>query len=201
MTTPKGIVYGPRADAKIQRTVREVARRLMNETPHRGRWMQRQQDVQLVEGLVVACFGDGWYEIELAEWDQEPPASQYSGNTGVEDCDLCSAVQAAYPITPGECQTIPVKVDRTRPIGTGVYVYAHDARRIPLEDDGHVRMLKSHTAADGEQLYAIISGEYKLLRQAIPDYECCDGAVTLVGCDYIITEGVACDGWRQECPS
>ncbi len=41
MTEQKGVVYGPKADQKIQKTVREMARRMMNERPQRGRWQQR----------------------------------------------------------------------------------------------------------------------------------------------------------------
>jgi hypothetical protein len=38
MPEPEGTVFGPRAVQQIARTVREVARRMMNEQPHRGRW-------------------------------------------------------------------------------------------------------------------------------------------------------------------
>lgn len=41
MAQPRGLIYGQKANQQIQKTVREVARRLMNEMPHRARWQQR----------------------------------------------------------------------------------------------------------------------------------------------------------------
>lgn len=38
MKTKGGVVYGAKADAQIQKTVREVARRIINSAGHRGRW-------------------------------------------------------------------------------------------------------------------------------------------------------------------
>jgi hypothetical protein len=36
-----GTVFGPQATQQIAKTVREVSRRMMNETPHRGRWQRK----------------------------------------------------------------------------------------------------------------------------------------------------------------
>jgi hypothetical protein len=157
---------------------------------------------KLKEGLMVACLGDGWYEIEEAEFRDEPAGFTYSGITGIDDgCDLCTV--ADIDTTVGSaCETATeVVLNRTRPTGLATFVYAHDARRLPIRIGGHVRMLPIHRAANGEQLYAIVSAEYRMVKDPRPDYECCNGTVTLVGCDWIIHEGVACTGWRSECPS
>jgi hypothetical protein len=41
MAEDQPIAFGPKAVEQIAQTVREVARRMQNETPHRGRWQQR----------------------------------------------------------------------------------------------------------------------------------------------------------------
>ena len=41
MADDQPIAFGPKAVDQIAQTVREVARRMQNETPHRGRWQQR----------------------------------------------------------------------------------------------------------------------------------------------------------------
>jgi hypothetical protein len=62
-------------------------------------------------------------------------------------------------------------------------------------------MLKTHLSSTGEQLYAVITGEYAMLAIAEPDYECCDGEVVQTGCKYYLVEGVECPGWVKDCPS
>jgi hypothetical protein len=195
-------LLGSKAVEQLQKTVRETARRMRNEGPHRARWHGRPQTEEgLIEGLVTACIGRGWYEVELAEWQAEPRVAGQSGsNDPGDDCNACE--QAA--IVPDEidgCITREVTIDYDRPDGLGVLVYAHDARRIPLRVGGHVRMLKTHINSEGEQLYAVVSGEYRLLAIADPDYECCDGQVVQTGCKFYLVEGVECPISQTDCPS
>jgi hypothetical protein len=42
MASDKGVTLGPKAIEQVEKTVREVARRLRNEQPHRSRWQQHQ---------------------------------------------------------------------------------------------------------------------------------------------------------------
>jgi len=43
MAEAQGVIYGPKADQQIRKTVREVSRRMMNEQPHRGRVAKPQR--------------------------------------------------------------------------------------------------------------------------------------------------------------
>lgn len=56
MKTKGGVVYGAKADAQIQKTVREVARRIINSDGHRGRWQAKEDRVQcrLQQDLLAA---------------------------------------------------------------------------------------------------------------------------------------------------
>jgi len=199
-----GIVLGPKAVEQLQKTVREVARRVRNEAPHRARWHGRPMDgVRPIEGLVRACVGGGWYEVELAEWTNEPDEAGCSGSNvdDSEECDPCVILGMTAENPEQACSTRAVVINHRRPTPTGVLVYAHDTRRIPLLDGGHVRMLKTHVSDCGEQLYAIITGEYKMLAIANPDYECCDGQVVQTGCTFYLVEGVECPIYESDCPS
>ena len=46
MKTNGGVIYGAKADAQIQKTVREVARQIKNAGVERGRWQSREDKVQ-----------------------------------------------------------------------------------------------------------------------------------------------------------
>ncbi len=197
-------LLGPKAIEQLQKTVRETARRMRNEAPHRARWHGRpMDDVRPIEGLVLGCVGGGWWVIQLAEWNSQPDETGcYSDNTDNDDeCDPCK-ILGLVPQNPNQaCATEEVIINHKRPQGTGVYVFAHDTRRIPLLLGGHVRMLKSHLSDCGEQLYAIITGEYRMLKIAEPDYECCDGQVVQTGCKFYLVEGVECPIFESDCPS
>ena len=64
MAETPGTMLGPKAIEQLQKTVRETARRMRNEGPHRGRWHGKPGDsVELIEGIVLGCIGGGWYEV------------------------------------------------------------------------------------------------------------------------------------------
>ena len=206
MADPQGTVLGVKAVEQLQKTVREVSRRIRNEMPHRGRWHGRPStgEVELIEGLVLACVGNGWYEVQLATWDREPDEIKCSGKYVVDESDECDpcVILGLVPTNPDQpCTTKEVSIDYDRPTGIGGAVYAHDTRRVPLKIGGHVRMLPTHRSECGDQLYAIITGEYKLLAIAEPDYECCDGQVVQTGCKFYVVEGVECKIYESDCAS
>lgn len=146
----------------------------------------------LREGLNAECLGDGWYTIELAEFSSSPP--EYPE----DDCDPCAVAVDPYTET---CEGIASYTpNKTRPVGLGTYVKAHDARSLKIRDGGHVRILPIHRDDySGEQLYAIVSAEYEMLRVPITDWECCNGEVIQTKCDVLLIEGTYCEGWTQEC--
>lgn len=53
----RGVIFGEQASRQIQDTVREVARQMMNEMPHRGRWTDTPENrvqVRMKEDLFAA---------------------------------------------------------------------------------------------------------------------------------------------------
>lgn len=179
--------------------------------------------MRLVDGLNIGCVGDGWYRIELADFDGTPQIDYYYCSENMEQelidqCDLCEETRPEdLDSYTGTCAGLTeVQLERTRPTGRQEFVYAHDARRLPIKEGGHVRMLpihyctKSVPAPDStpeepkwmdvhEQYYAIVSAEYELLQVPLSDWECCDGEVIQTKCDWLIIEGKYCEGWQVEC--
>ncbi len=52
--TEKGVLFGQTAAQQIAKTVREVARRTVNESPHRGRYNQRETSgIELCHGIII----------------------------------------------------------------------------------------------------------------------------------------------------
>lgn len=141
--------------------------------------------------------------MELGEWDLEPDEAGASGSNvdTADECDPCTILGLLPTSEQPECGTREIVINHIRPTPLGVMVFAHDTRRIPLLIGGHVRMLKSHLGESGEQLYAIITGEYRMLAIAEPDYECCDGQVIQTGCKFYLVEGVECPVYEADCPS
>lgn len=148
-----------------------------------------------LEGITRKCLGDGWWEVEVGEFKGQPNALYcYSPNASEdEECDLCELTQISSQDGAEPCQTASVSIEWQRPIPKKEYVYAHDARRIPLKKDGHVRVMFSHYSDCGDPLFFVINGEYEMVKIAFPDYECCDGVVIQTGCKYVIVEGVECE--------
>ena len=154
--------------------------------------------VNLREGLCNSCLGDGWYRVELAEFN-ESPNDPYADPYEEQDCNFCALASGAdYS---DDCDAITAfEADKTRPVGTGEFVYAHDARTLKIKDGGHVRILPIHKDPEtGEQLYAIVSAEYEMLKVPVTDWECCNGEVIQTRCDFLLIEGTFCESWTDEC--
>ena len=108
MADDQPIAFGPKAVDQIAQTVREVARRMQNETPHRGRWQQRPgsgggetiwftiTDVLCPETDYVAettiVVTATWY---TGGCSKVPPGAEYGGEYYVYD--LCNYL---YGLTP-----------------------------------------------------------------------------------------------------
>jgi len=64
----EGVILSQKAADQIAKTVREVARRTINEQGHRGRWQHQQGRLGVKHGIVYADLGCGFYTIERATW-------------------------------------------------------------------------------------------------------------------------------------
>lgn len=114
-------------------------------------------DIKLSYGIIQTCLGDGWYEVELSDWNETPLtaasdslslSNSSSASSSVSDtyepCDVCAI--EADEVAIGEtaaCDSIQtVTISRNVGNGTGEIVYAHTASLMPLLQGGHVKMLK-----------------------------------------------------------
>ena len=128
MADDQPIAFGPKAVEQIAQTVREVARRMQNETPHRGRWQQRPaggggETIWFTITDVLCPETDYVSETTLvatATWytggcSKVPPGAEYGGEYYVYDlCNYLSYYTATeligktgragyyYPLT-GSC--------------------------------------------------------------------------------------------------
>lgn len=180
-------------------------------------------DLKIQEGLCLGCVGNGWYEIELADFPFEcgkaeetdcsgsgSSESNDSESSAGDTCDLCNAGSESgsdateESASDSDCLTVTeFTVEKVRPIPREPQevVCAHDARTLPIKIGGHVRMLPIGAGCDGQRLYAIVSAEYEMIKVPLPDWECCDGEVVMTACNYMIVEGKYCTGWATGCPS
>lgn len=108
MAENEPIAFGPKAVEQIAKTVREVSRRLMNETPHRGRWQQRAPggggETIWFTITDVLCVGTDYVDettlVATATWytggcSKTPPGANDDGTYSIYD--LCSYLNGLTP--------------------------------------------------------------------------------------------------------
>jgi len=149
---------------QVQKVAGEFFYVVYNEDSKRWEILQ-SAGIKLKYGIVGDCLGDGWYEVELSDWDEQPPipgseSASASASTSVsssasdDPCDLC----LLHDMTEGaDCESVEaVEVYRTAGSGTGQIVYAHTAETIPLKGGSLVKMIK-RAAADAASVSASAS--------------------------------------------
>ena len=179
--------------------------------------------LRIVYGITRVCLADGWYEIEITDWAEEPPidsnslSASVSASVSDDPCDVCALDEQAEIDT--TCESMG-DVEVTRPTGTptGEMVYGHTAETLPLAIGGLVKMIKRVTpAASGSvstsvsdtpitDLYDIVDSQKPLISLPFPQYECCPlpgggQEVRLVQCNRAIVAGVMCIGPYTPCPA
>ena len=109
MADPQGTVFGDKAVRQIAKTVREVARRMMNQKPERGRWQFHGGTGGGGETIWftitdVLCVGTDYVDettlVATATWytggcSKTPPGAEYGGEYHVYD--LCSYLSGLTP--------------------------------------------------------------------------------------------------------
>lgn len=183
---------------------------------------------RLTYGIARTCLGDGWYEVEISDWNETPYTGSSSVSTSVSDdpCDLCAVAPTEVVLgDSAACDTIQeVASSQNVGVGTGQIVYAHTASLIPVLIGGLVKMLKRSTSGSSstsnsassstsvsddiilDRLYDMVDYARPLLSLPFPHYECCtlsDGSqeVKMTRCDRAIVEGVMCQGVDDPCPT
>lgn len=213
MADEEQYTLGKKATEQIAQTVREVSRRMMNETQTRARWhFHGDGGLRVQHGIVTANLGCGYYTIEKAVWsgDREAAGVGLGSGSGVVDCDICydvtgentdaCAITLTYP---------PVQVT-----GTGVFVTAYDSASvlIPLVVGSSVKMInmgdtESNASGSGSgsgsgsevtPIWQIIRGLMTHTVQYKERWDCCDGAgesgvETLLGRTPVILIGKECE--------
>jgi hypothetical protein len=176
--------------------------------------------VKIVYGAVKTCLGEGWYEVDLTDWSEQPPvgsdSSSMSSSVSDDPCDLCPT---AEEFELDGCENLQeVEVERSAGSPTGETVYAHTAETIPLKIGGLVKMIKRVATVDsGSQsvsqsvsddpitdLYDIVDSQKPLISLPFPQYECCEypngtKEVKMVQCNRAIVAGIICIGPAHPC--
>ncbi len=178
-----------------------------------GRWEKiGAAQFGVVHGIPRQCLNDGWYYVELATFDAEPQQASDFEDLG-EDCHLCADHDAG---TTSACNSVS-EIDRnfTKPVGLGVFAFAHDCDGLPLQINGHVKMVVrgpgvlgasgsvSYSGSDPQNtLYDILSGTRMMIKFPAKEvWTCCpDGSVVLTSCTSAIVYGIACTTATSACP-
>lgn len=188
---------------QVQKVAGEFFYVVYNEDSKRWEILQ-SAGIKLKYGIVGTCLGDGWYEVELSDWDEQPPipgsasesASSSVSTSGSDEpydaCDMCAFVDFGAE---SSCESVEdYEVTRNAGNGTGQIVYAHTAETIPLKQGSLVKMIKRaapESASDSlsasassslsvsddpisNKLYDVVNSEKPLLSLPFPDYECCE---------------------------
>ena len=209
MAKAKGVIYGRKADEQIQKTVREVSRRMMNNKPHRGRW-QQNQSISIRHGIVRAQLGCGYYTIELATWNGNKNtvgAGNSVGNSGTgsvdTDCNPCYNTSGVGTTSPTVTLTYPAL--QVTGISTSVTAYDEETRLVPLKvDSGCLLVNLGDLDADGTTaIWQVVRGLQQHIVAYKDRYQCCaDGTEVLVGRTPYIFAAIECaEMTGGECPS
>ena len=171
-------VFGQEATEQIAKTVREVARRMKNETPIRGRW-QNMPGIGIKHGIVTEHLGCGYYTVEKATWAGEVTQAGYGG-IGVDywtgsdsNCDVC------YDITgegTDQCG-ITLSYPPLQVTGSGEFVTAYDeaSALIPLVVGTSCKMLYMGDTdiTTAEAIWQIIRGVMTHVVEYKETWDCC----------------------------
>ena len=168
MSEETGITFGKKAVEQIGKTVREVSRQMVNETPHRGRWQNKKGGARIIHGIVTTSHGNGWYTIEKADW------TGYQ-NT-YEETDPFANVTGSGTTACAITLTIPA----SQLTGRGVYVTARDTASlvVPLivGTDCLLTNLGDRDAATGEAIWQVVNGLQNLVVKYDEEWDCCNAA-------------------------
>ena len=200
------VVYGKKADEQIQKTVREVTRRMMNDTQRRARWQQlRGGGVDLLHGIVIASLTRGYYTIRLSDWAGTLP------DTETEDtlCEILAAQVDVEGETYTDCtaaQTLPAFTE-TSPTAAlvtrqttaqdpvvDVTAFHRASIFVPLATWSEVLIADLDDKNGTTKIYQIIDGFQQHLIAYDKQYECCalTGEWKLVSRTPYIFAGVTC---------
>jgi len=130
---------------------------------------------RLTYGIARTCLGDGWYEVEISDWNETPNTTSESASLSAsvsssasdDPCDLCVIQPTEELLGDTEaCDTIQeVEVSRNVGFGTGQIVYGHTAETVPLLIGGMVKMLKRGNA-DSQSMSASASSSSSISESA-----------------------------------
>ena len=193
---------GDKAIEQVAQTVREVSRRIRNETPERGRWQFHGGGGAIRWGKVVGTSGCGVYSVELGTVGN-------ASASGSEGCSGCGTVASSGT---SDC-SIEINYPASRVIGSGVFVTAYDPEStvVPLRvgsDCMVARIQNPQVASSGdggtEQVWGIVRGLQEHLVQYRERGECCPttGQWVTTHKTPIIFPGIECDEIQcAECPT
>lgn len=147
--------------------------------------------------IVSECLGSGYYLAEFATFTPVVPDADTQAS-GV--CDPCNLIT-----TDCDDPTEP-ESDRVVPTGTGDYCTVYDLRELPLTVGKHIVIVdigdrESSGASGDDTVWIVLTANRPLTKLKVEDWDCCDGVVTRIACDFYLIEAVHCEGESTPCPS
>jgi hypothetical protein len=189
-----GNTLSDKAASEIAQTVREVARRVMNERGHRGRWQWHGGGGGSVrDGIVSINHGCGWYTIELGKITDEGGSGSGSGDT---DCDPCSQGGSASASASTSGCELTLSGPPSKVVGSGVFAVAYDPQSItiPLVVGTDCVVGKVSNSPPGVTPWRILRGYQEHIVEYKERWECCpDGTPKLIGKTPIIFVATVCE--------
>lgn len=205
----EGYLLGKEAIKQVEKTVREVSRRMMNETQTRARWHGlRGGAVNVKHGIVIASLTRGYYTIRLSEWSADALPDTEAEET------LCEILNDQVDIE-GEsytnCETehelpefVETEDETTKPIVTrqttavtpteDVTAFHRASIFVPLALWSEVVMIDTGDMIGETKIYQIIDGFQEHIVEYDKEFECCEttGEWKLIHRTPIIFAGIRC---------
>ena len=169
-----GTVFGQKATEQIAKTVREVARRMMNEPQRRARWQFHGGASVIKHGLISAVGEGGYYTVELGDWSGDI-TTVCDGIGPSDDCNICANLDPE----PTTCGDLILEYPPSQVTGNGTFVTAYSStwRLIPLRigSDCKVVNLGDIDADETTPVWQILSGLPEHVIKYEEEWDCCDG--------------------------
>lgn len=178
-----GTQLGKTAVGQMGKTIREVARRVVNETPHRARWQYQGGNLSVKHGIISAQLGCGYYTVEKARWtgNRETAGVGLGSGSGITDCDPCYDVTGEG--TSGCAITLTYPPLQVTGLGTYVTAYDEASQLIPLVIGTSCKMINMGDTNDDDGsggaapvvIWQILRGVMNHVVEYKEEWDCCNG--------------------------
>lgn len=185
----KGVIFGDTAAKQIVKTVREVARRTVNEMPQRARWQGKKggSSGSVRDAIVRTSHGCGVYTVEFGKLQDVSESTSGSG----ANCNPCDDGSGSG----SGCELI-LSPPPQRVVGNGKFQVVFDPQSItiPLAMNTDCVVGKVTGGAEGVTPWRVLRGYQEHIVQYRERWDCCapDGPPVLIGKTPIVLVGKEC---------